>query len=1515
MVAVALPNIDFARIRPQDGSCHTGFEELITQLAFLEDRPADSSFVRKGRGGDGGVECFVKLASGDELGWQAKYVFDWDNSLEAQLDKSVKAALSKHPRLVTLTVCIPFDLPDGRPKAGRSARQKWEVWKSGWEKQAAALHRSLTILLWDRSALSGRLTIDKPAYSGRLLYWFETTTLTSDWFEEQFEKARAALGSRYTPDTNVELPIRKTFLAFARDPSFSRVADEWLTNVTTKGRRAVTSLELAVTSSKPQEIDELAEALTSLKVLLGTAPVGPESQFPLDTWQKSVQNCSSACHAALNWIYNQPLSSTATHGITKEDRARNDLFRLGDILQDIGTELASDKWQIANAHAVLLEGVAGTGKSHLLGDVVEHQVHAKRPALLVLGSALVEGEPWKQVMAQLDLEPNLQAKHFLGSLDAAAQAAGVRSLICIDAINERHGVDIWPDRMAAFLKMAEPFPHIGVVLSCRSTYVQHVVPDTLNDERLPRIIHHGFGESGGEAANVYLAKRGIVRPGAPNLAEEFQNPLFLKTCCDFLEKQGKNELPRGLQGISAIFSFYHEAVVGAVTKRMKLDPHLDVVSTAIERFVKLLIKRGEGYALKTEVISEFEDVHPSGGALERSLLSQLESEGVVAIELVREDDDTTAQMVRFTFERYSDHAIAAQLLQDHLDYANIAGSFAAGTTLGEIVFGTDNYRFAGLIEAIAIQLPERAGMEIVDVNSDSSWPVEGAFLESLLWREQKYFTSRTFELAKSLQTEDQFLDMLVSIATEPTNRFNAQYVHRRLSALSMPDRDVKWSVHLNRRGGEDDPVGVLIGWVIQNGMTTIEDDRAELIAIILSWFLTTSNRQVRDKATKALACLFAKRLDLAASIIRLFAQINDLYLRERLFAAAYGGALQGKSIDGLSTLADTTYSTVFSGGEPPLNELLRDHARGIAAYAQFRGHLSPTVEMGKVLPPYKSAWPIEYISEETIDGYKQDYNGHFYTDSIVSSAVHDGDFARYVVDHIVDKWAPVSIKTKKCPTTGSLARNWIKGFVARANAEQLAAFDNMKAAAKACTGSLSYAETPERSARDAAEAAFQATLPPHEWEEYRVVAQIFVRHSMFSKKSRASSARFDTRWARRWICMRAHELGWTSERFAKLERDFGGDRYDHRVERVGKKYQWLALHELVARMADNLLFMGQSYGNESRAYQGARDLNLRDMDPSLLVTKTHYDGWKQWDRTWWVPAEPRLPVLEALERLAWLDSESDLLNDASLIDLTDPKTKRRWLSLHGFASWRQSGLDSDNMSIERETWYRLTCVVVSKDNLEKVAECLKGRTLIDPHALPAFGLDSSYFIGEYPWHPTLQDLDDWELPDEWNGLAAPVRPTFAEYMCERSGHDYSIDETIQVEFPAPWLAKAMGLRLQDGQRPTFVDASGEVRFFDPSVNEPGYQAALVDRDAFLAMLERENLAAIWVIGGEKGVFGGGRPDIGFGGRVVHTAIYTLEPGGFRRALYFEREKPDAEQLEALLGSKPTPELLAKYASG
>jgi hypothetical protein len=227
--------------------------------------------------------------------------------------------------------------------------------------------------------------------------------------------------------------------------------------------------------------------------------------------------------------------------------------------------------------------------------------------------------------------------------------------------------------------------------------------------------------------------------------------------------------------------------------------------------------------------------------------------------------------------------------------------------------------------------------------------------------------------------------------------------------------------------------------------------------------------------------------------------------------------------------------------------------------------------------------------------------------------------------------------------------------------------------------------------------------------------------------------------------------------------------------------------------------------------------------------------------------------------------------------------------------------------LERETWFRLNCLVVRKEDEKKLLRDLSKKTLTDPDCLPHIELHGDSFLGEYPWHPSVHEFGDWTVPGEWRAPAVPTRATVAEYMRERGGYDYSLDETVQIELPAPWLAKALGIRLSDGRKLNYAGANGDVVFYDPSVCEVGPQAALVDRTAFLAMLEREKLAAVWVIAGEKNVYGG---QDAFGGRALHTAVYHLDSERFKRQIHWERTRPSAEQLKNLFKPADVPPGLA-----
>lgn len=199
---------------------------------------------------------------------------------------------------------------------------------------------------------------------------------------------------------------------------------------------------------------------------------------------------------------------------------------------------------------------------------------------------------------------------------------------------------------------------------------------------------------------------------------------------------------------------------------------------------------------------------------------------------------------------------------------------------------------------------------------------------------------------------------------------------------------------------------------------------------------------------------------------------------------------------------------------------------------------------------------------------------------------------------------------------------------------------------------------------------------------------------------------------------------------------------------------------------------------------------------------------------------------------------------------------------------------------------------------------MKKEILTDPSALPKMGLYSGHvYLGEYPWHPawfTLQDEGDEDFTV--HGITTPVRPTVTEYVCERGTYDTSVTQTVNITLPAPWLMNAMGLHLFDGRRATFDDSTGVMRFFDPSVTAAGPQAGLVDREAFLAVLDREGLAPVWVIAGERGVYGG--MGNGFGGRCDFTSVYWLENDQWKHCRHEKFQAPTRRQIEVLLGGPP-----------
>ena len=77
-------------------------------------------------------------------------------------------------------------------------------------------------------------------------------------------------------------------------------------------------------------------------------------------------------------------------------------------------------------------------------------------------------------------------------------------------------------------------------------------------------------------------------------------------------------------------------------------------------------------------------------------------------------------------------------------------------------------------------------------------------------------------------------------------------------------------------GEKKGPIDRLVDWASNvSPDSQIEAAVVDLAAVALAWMLTTSNRFVRDRATKALVALLTSRIESATRLVERFGDVND----------------------------------------------------------------------------------------------------------------------------------------------------------------------------------------------------------------------------------------------------------------------------------------------------------------------------------------------------------------------------------------------------------------------------------------------------------------------------------------------------------------------------------------------------------------------------------------------------------------------------------------------------------------
>lgn len=351
---------------------------------------------------------------------------------------------------------------------------------------------------------------------------------------------------------------------------------------------------------------------------------------------------------------------------------------------------------------------------------------------------------------------------------------------------------------------------------------------------------------------------------------------------------------------------------------------------------------------------------------------------------------------------------------------------------------------------------------------------------------------------------------------------------------------------------------------------------------------------------------------------------------------------------------------------------------------------------------------------------------------------------------------------------------------------------------------------------------------------------------------------FSADWGQRWIFHRVISLGWNPHYFAEFDQRvnyWSASRTEHKPERFGKKYQWIAFHELVARVADNFHLVNH-YEGDPETYEGpwqfwTRDIDptlpppprTRDMDGDVEVGKTFAEEVAQW----WIPNGPRYRDDDPDPDAEWAREINDIPEFEPLVKRQDDDGNQ-WVVLHAWYNWRSTV----TRQRRRELWSHIYSWLVRPGQRDAVVGYIERRSLMN-NWMPggARNTDTAY-LGELPWAMSRDtEVDVWEPITErgtWKATGLEVSAAWEEYDWEGNILDCSIDNGVRAWYPGPILFNAGSLAWKPGTREWCDSANTTVAWF---VESDDHSVLLVREDWLKRTLRKVGLVIVFGWLGEK----------------------------------------------------------------
>lgn len=1213
--------------------------------------------------------------------------------------------------------------------------------------------------------------------SGTIISSSSKLNLSNEWFINQNRIQIKNLGNRYLPELNIKLDIHNVFNSLARNESFLR--------------RFINKSDNLLILLKELKLAAIIDSLNEFQKIIETFSIETTNLLDIDNLCSKINILYEILDKEKNY-YKQLMSEP--NGARCNKDYRDEIYKLNKAINEIDEYsfyLNSTEIKAVNIPFVLIDGDGGAGKSHLIADIIKNRSVNGNKSVLFLGQHFKEEKnPFNEMMDMLDLNCNMDV--FLAELNLLGNRNKSRVVIFIDALNEGNGKKIWKDYLGGIIEKLKLYPWVGLVMSIRTEYIHLLIND--NDslvKDLVRVTHKGFATIEYKAIKKYFDFYKIAYSDIPFSNQEFRNPLFLRLFCEGFKNSSIN-----LDTISfmEVYKNYLKAINLRIAEVCQYSNHNNIVEKVINEIVQFKYESGFGNNLTSlekviEIIAKIETKYN----IHKSLLDELLSEGVITQNLNYKNEN----YIYVTYEKLEDY-LYAKLLANELNSMKV-DLFA------------ENHKnlldYEDILEALTIVLAEDENYELFEIYNDekNNENIIRAFIAGLKWRSSDSITSKTLEYINTIVLKsgyhiENIFDVLILISTKIGHQLNAEHTVDNILQIPMSDRDAFFIPLLEELLYEEgSSVNRLLDWALSNSeYGNVLNETIRLTAIMISTFLISSNRYLRDKSTKALVSLLNGHIDILLSVLKKFENVDDAYILERLYAVAFGCVVSETSEIEIEKLAKYVYTKIFESGCVYPNILLRDYAKSIVDYAKYKIE-KLDIDISKTIPPYKSTLP-EVPTDEEIAKYEYDYKSadfkdHFWSRNAILSSMRVeysrdgssggyGDFGRYVFQ--------------------SYFRDWKQ-------------------------------------------------LDPNDLKNI-AIKKIF-------------------------------NMGYDIEKHGVYDRSVHRNRSgQQKRERIGKKYQWIALYELAAQISDNykLLVYVDDQGSKEYIYcKGSFEPNIRNIDPTIknisIVDEDVVDK----------PIHKQLYQIPKVTNTEWLLSFNDISSMDSMINLQ--YDKRDFILLNGWYSWTEEkklGVKK-YQNPHKDIWIQINSYIVKREQIDKFMKVLTdkdfmGRWMPEPNENyilynKEYYWSEGYLFFRNPYYCGEEWVNINEYGDSFSELGKILIPTF-QYQTERQGDLLGEDNHYSWYKPCNELFN--GLNMKYGKENSVLrNHDGNVICFDSNELLKENIGFFIEKNAFMHYLKTNGYTVFWTILGEKRIMGESNNSEKVYEQPHFAGIYTVDNNG------------------------------------